>query len=251
MVVRLIILGCIPCSMAFIQQSTGTSTKLRYDTKRFSILDTISSIGNLAPSKPILEGNEEMLKSLLKGTYLETSIDTVKCCYKASRDGWSAVDFHNSVDNKGSGLVVARTRTGVTFGGFNPNGWRSTDDYYLSNTAFLWYAPPNVVGGSKVVKCPIYQGSNAAVYDYATGGPCFGSDDLVLGEPRAAIMGGFAGPDMENTSANAGNLRSGRCSFSGAYDFNRQWPLRGRFQLVECEVYCNVGSGGAKQKSFW
>ena len=185
--------------------------------------------------------------SLLAGTYLEQNLDSVSCAYKASRDGWSAIDFHNCVDNKGSGLVLARTRTGVTFGGFNPNGWRSTDDYYLSNTAFLWYVP---AFGAKAVKCPIYPGSNAAVYDYATGGPCFGSDDLIIGAPRAAVMGGFTGPDMENVSANAGNLKTGRCSFSGGYQFDKGWPIRGGFSLVEVEVYCN-DSSGKKRKSFW
>lgn len=221
-------------------------------TQLFSILDTLSSLGNMSPSKPILEGKTDSLAALLKGTFLEQNIESVKVCYKASRDGWSAIDFHTKVDNRGSGLVVARTRTGVTFGGFNPNGWRSTDDYYLSNAAFLWYAKGGLAGGGKsIVKCPIYQGSNAAVYDYATGGPCFGSEDLVIGAPQAAVMGGFAGPDMENVAANAGNLRSGRCSFSGAYDFDRGWPARGSFSLVEVEVYCMTNPSSKKKSSFW
>ncbi|CAB9513760.1 TLD [Seminavis robusta] len=237
-------LTCDQLSSAFVQNPTAATT-FRQETKLNSILDTLSSIGGIAPPQPILFGNKGLLKSLLSGTYLESNIDNLECCYKASRDGWSAIDFHTKVDDKGSGLVVARTRTGVTVGGFNPNGWRSTDDYYLSNTAFLWHAQ-----GSKAVKSPIYPGSNAGVYDYATGGPNFGAEDLVLGAPQAAIMGGFAGPDMENVSANAGNLKQGRCSFSGAYDFSNQWPIRGRFQLVEVEVYC-AGSAGGKRKSFW
>lgn len=58
------------------------------------------------------------------------------------------------------------------------------------------------------------------------------------GEPRAAVMGGFTGPDMEDTSANAGNLKQGRCSFSGSYNIDKTWPIRGKFSLAEVEVYC-------------
>ena len=238
----------VPVSWAFVPPTTTSTTAAAAvsKTRRYSIVDTLTSLGNMAPSRPMLEGKKKLLRSLLEGTYLASNVDTMRCCYKASRDGWSAIDFHNCVDNQGSGLVVARTRTGVTLGGFNPNGWRSTDDYFLSNAAFLWYCK----NGDSAVKCPIYPGSNAAVYDYATGGPCFGSADFVLGEPQAAVMGGFTGPDMENVQANAGNLRSGRCSFSGAYDFDKGWPVRGRFSLVEVEVYCNGGSAN-KKKSFW
>ena len=235
-------------SHAFATTSTTrTNTQMKRTTIQLnSIVDTLTSMGNLAPSRPMLDGKKNVLDILLAGTYLDGSTDAMKCVYKGSRDGWSAIDFHQCVDNQGSGLVVARTRTGVTVGGFNPNGWRSTDDYFLSNAAFLWY----LKGPNNVVKCPILSGSNAAVYDYATGGPCFGSEDFVLGAPQAQVMGGFAGPDMEDMNANAGNLRNGRCSFTGAYDFDRGWPVRGKFSLVEVEVYCKA-SGKIKKKTFW
>lgn len=236
----------VPASNAFVTPETTTArAATKTTTRRYnSIVDALTSMGNIAPSRPMLDGKKKVLDSLLDGTYLAGS--TMQCVYKGSRDGWSAIDFHNCVDNQGSGLVVARTRTGVTVGGFNPNGWRSTDDYYLSNAAFLWH-----LKGNSVVKSPILSSSNAAVYDYATGGPCFGSDDLVLGAPQAQVMGGFAGPDMEDSSKNAGNLRNGRCSFSGAYDFHPSWPVRGKFPLVEVEVYCKTSGGSNKKKSFW
>jgi hypothetical protein len=74
--------------------------------------------------------------------------------YKASRDGWSAIDFHSAVDDRGSCLVVALARSGTLFGGFNPVGYRSTDDYYNSNAAFLFH----VNGGDKVTKFQVLQG---------------------------------------------------------------------------------------------
>ena len=61
-------------------------------------------------------------------------------------------------------------------------------------------------------------------------------------------MGGFTGPDMENIATNAGSLKSGRCSFSGAYDFGSGWPIRGKFGIIEMEVYCSEKAAGSKRK---
>jgi TLD len=208
----------------------------------------LNGITGTAPSSLL---SETLQSSLVDSTSLEGK--KLACVYKASRDGWNALDFHRCVDEKGSALVVAFSRSGKLFGGFNPAGWRSTDDYYNSNTAFLWY-PKN--GGGSVVKCPINTGGNAAIFDYATGGPCFGASDLLIGEPRAAVMGGFAGPDSEDISTSAGNLRQGKCSGFMAYDVSGGFPVRGDFSLTEIEVYVNnqfkdgLGSGGGTP-SWW
>ena len=97
-----------------------------------------------------------------------TSLENVnlECAYKASRDGWSAINFHQGVDERGSGMVVALSRSGVIFGGFNPVGWRSTDDYSSSNSAFLWF-----LKGNKVIKCPVLTGG--MYYNIAAAFPCF------------------------------------------------------------------------------
>lgn len=59
-----------------------------------------------------------------------------------------------------------------------------------------------------------------------------------MGAPNAAVMGGFAGPDMEDTSVNAGSLKTGSSTFSSAYEDVKGWP-RGSHRFVEVEVYCN------------
>ena len=189
--------------------------------------------------------------NLLEGTNIDPSRDNVdlQCCYKASKDGFSATTFHNCVDNRGSALVIALSSTGAVFGGFNPVGWRSTDDYSASSNAWLWFRK-----GKTDTKIPILQGGNAAIFDYATGGPCFGSSDLQIGSPKAAVMGGFAGPDMEDTSINAGDLRECSSDLGGAYEFVGGWPCRGKTRLVEIEIYVNAnieqyGSGGST--SWW
>ena len=137
------------------------------------------------------------------------------------------------------------SKSGKKFGGFNPLGWQSTDDYGTTNSAFLWYSK----GGSNVEKCPVLSGGNAAIFDYATGGPCFGSADLIIGKPEAAVMGGFAGPDAEDITKSAGNLRQGSSSFGGAYS-GASFPIRGSFDVVEVEVYCNANIVPRKTSGF-
>jgi hypothetical protein len=222
-----------------------TSSRRRYITSSHlkNVGNWISGVTNTPPSQPLL--TQTLESELLVGTSLEDK--ELICVYKGSRDDWSATQFHQCVDEKGSALVVALTRSGQLFGGFNPLGWRSSDDYYNSNAAFLWYAR----GAKSVVRCPILAGGNAAIYDYGTSGPVFGSD-LVIGDKQAQVMGGFAGPDAMDTSASAGNLKKGRCSIGSTYQADSPFPVRGDFQLVELEVYSNAaladGSTGSSPK---
>jgi hypothetical protein len=60
--------------------------------------------------------------STLDGTNIDPSKSNVdlQCVYKASRDGWSAIDFHDRVDSRGSALVVCLSSSGTKFGGYSP-----------------------------------------------------------------------------------------------------------------------------------
>lgn len=193
----------------------------------------VSAVVARPPAKLL---SAQALQNAVDGTFLSRPGADVRCVYKASRDGFSAMDFHERCDGLGSALVVCRTLTGKTFGGFKPAGYRSSDDYYSSTAAFLFC----LKGGNGVVKFPVRPGGDGAVYDYATSGPCFGAADLLVGPPRAAVMGGFTGPDAEDISASAGSLRQGKSFAGGTYDADRPWPVAGTFQLSEVEVYCSV-----------
>ena len=190
-----------------------------------------------APSRLV---SPSVLDKIIAGTFLESRRrdNKLQRVYKASKDGWSALAFHEAVDGLGSAVVAARSISGQTFGGFNPNGFRSTDDYYISSAAFLWCLKGG--GGSgTVVKLPVLPGggNNAAVFDYATSGPCFGAADLQIGPPAAAVLGGFAGPDPEDLSNSAGDLRQCTSSVGATYRYDPAWPARGSVRLVEVEVY--------------
>lgn len=77
-------------------------------------------------------------------------------------------------------------------------------------------------------------------FSSATSGPNFGATDLQIGPPKAAVMGGFAGPDQEDVSINAGLLRQCRASPGLGYDTDNRWSVRGQTALVDVEAYCQT-----------
>ncbi|KAJ8557923.1 hypothetical protein K7X08_004689 [Anisodus acutangulus] len=143
-------------------------------------------------------------KTFLKGREL-------KCCYKASVDEFSATDFHNSSDFKGPCVIIGYTTKAFKFGAFNPEGYRSTDDYYDTFDAFLFYWAED---DEQPIILPKVGGSGAALFDYARGGPQFGADGLLIGPPLAPVMSGFAGPD---TNSGIGDLRQAKSRLGLSY----------------------------------
>ena len=140
--------------LVFMLGASGSDAFCPMSRYRRSKLD-LSMVGNFIAGISGVPPRTLLDKSWADDAVQTTSLADVEleCAYKASRDGWSAIDFHQAVDERGSGLVVALSRSGAIFGGFNPLGWRSTDDYSSSNAAFLWF-----LQGKKVIKCPILQG---------------------------------------------------------------------------------------------
>ncbi|KAG1358768.1 hypothetical protein COCNU_08G002140 [Cocos nucifera] len=139
----------------------------------------------------------------------------LKCCYRASIDGFSATKFHNCCDFKGPCVVIGYSTKSFKFGAFNPEGYRSTDDYYDTFDAFLFYWKEAGEGGAdEPIILPKVGGSGAALFDYARGGPQFGADGLLIGPPLAPVMGGFAGPD---TNSGIGDLRQAKSRLGLSY----------------------------------
>ncbi|EEF42444.1 conserved hypothetical protein [Ricinus communis] len=151
--------------------------------------------------------------SLVDNTFLKGR--ELKCCYKATIDGFSATNFHNCSDFKGPCVVIGYTNKSFKFGAFNPEGYRSTDDYYDSFDAFLFYWTDNDKNKIEpIVALPKVGGSGAALFDYARGGPQFGADGLLIGPPLAPVMGVFTGPDA---SSGVGDLRRAKSRLGLSY----------------------------------
>ncbi|KAF8781309.1 hypothetical protein HU200_000572 [Digitaria exilis] len=175
--------------------------------------------------------------SLVAKTHLRER--ELKCCYKATIDGFSATDFHRRCDFKGPCVVIGYTSgDGFKFGGFSPEGYRSTDDYYDTLDAFLFYWPEEL---TPPVVLPKVGGSGAALFDYSRGGPQFGADGLLIGPPLTAVMGVLTGPD---SSAGVGDLRSARSRLGLSYARRPDgkeslFGDEGRAQLAEVLVFCS------------
>ena len=189
--------------------------------------------------------------SLTAGTSLEGK--RLELAYVASEHGWDALDFHGRCDDRGSTLVECETREGLTFGGFNPLGFMSSDDYGSSVNAFIFF----VAGDDDApTRCPALGNGDGAVYDYAKGGPTFGAADLVIGRPKSSVMGGFSGPDTEDTSIGQGSLRTATSSPGGAYERHAAWPAAeiaaGELREVRAWVNADVRPAGeASSPSWW
>ncbi|XP_056174203.1 uncharacterized protein LOC130140029 isoform X1 [Syzygium oleosum] len=176
--------------------------------------------------------------SLVKKTFLKAGRE-LKCCYKATVDGFSATDFHNCCDFKGPCVIIGYTNKAFKFGAFNPEGYRSTDDYYDTFDAFLFYWTED----KKIdpVILPKVGGSGAALFDYARGGPQFGADGLLIGPPLAPVMGGFAGPD---TNSGVGDLRQAKSRLGLSYAKREDgkesiFGDESRATVAEVQVFCS------------
>lgn len=115
---------------------------------------------------------------------------------------------------------------------------RSTDDYYDTFDAFLFYW---IEEGKDPIVLPKVGGSGAALFDYARGGPQFGADGLLIGPPLAPVMGGFAGPDTNSGGGELTEARS-RLGLSYAKRVDGKDSLFGDSRnatLVEVEVFCS------------
>ncbi|XAR70612.1 hypothetical protein NMG60_11027525 [Bertholletia excelsa] len=173
-------------------------------------------------------------KTFLKGREL-------KCCYKATSDGFSATSFHECSDFKGPCVIIGYTNKSFKFGAFNPEGYRSTDDYYDTFDAFLFYWEEDQDSLDLPIILPKVGGSGAALFDYARGGPQFGSDGLLIGPPLTPVMGVFTGPD---SSSGVGDLRQAKSRLGLSYAKRPDgkesiFGDESKATLVEVQVFCS------------
>ncbi|CAB4026162.1 tripartite motif-containing 2-like isoform X3 [Paramuricea clavata] len=82
---------------------------------------SVSAMCNLKKSSSILKGEIAFVKQLQKwlGEKCKWNL-----CYRASRDGWRANDFHKHCDNKGPTVVLVKANDCI-FGGYTDQNWDS------------------------------------------------------------------------------------------------------------------------------
>ncbi|CAF1099506.1 unnamed protein product [Rotaria sordida] len=135
--------------------------------------------------------------------------------YKATRDGFSASDFHRCCDNQDSTItVIQSTEGGYLFGGYTSVSWRSTEGYVLDpNNPFLFtltnpHGIPSTKYSNKHPNYSIYAGNNY--------GPTFGgAHDLYISNNSQTNRNNYFGfPHSYNDTTNRGAL-----TFTGDQNF--------------------------------
>jgi hypothetical protein len=84
------------------------------------VLSGSKSNSNLSKSSSILKGEVAFIEQLQQwlGNMCKWNL-----CYRASRDGWRAQDFHRLCDNRGPTTVLIQVNKYI-FGGFTDQNWR-------------------------------------------------------------------------------------------------------------------------------
>lgn len=126
-------------------------------------------------------GELRTIRRVLKQTQLERL--RLGLAYDAEEHGWSATSFHSRVDGYGAGILVAETKGGEVFGGYNPKGWLGYGEWNDAISAFVYVFE----GRGRPVKVPKVGGSGMAIIDEDGKGPQWGPDGLKINlESRSA-----------------------------------------------------------------
>ncbi|KAG9287109.1 hypothetical protein G9A89_001003 [Geosiphon pyriformis] len=112
----------------------------------------------------------------------------IQLLLRASRDGFSASDFHRLCDEKGPTITVVKLRkNGRLIGGYNPLSWDSWSGTHHASKSFIFYLDKSDVARSPLFgDQPDYPGSIQCGWHH---GPAFGSGpDLILTGGNATIF---------------------------------------------------------------
>lgn len=117
-----------------------------------------------------------LLRPMLCNTNLQYR--PLRLAYDANRDGWKASAFHSKIDKNGPAIVLARSRSGGVFGGYNPTGWVNYGEYRGSIAAFL-FVFLNGDTNTRPIKLAKISGAGLAQIDDGSG-PKFGMEGLTI-----------------------------------------------------------------------
>ncbi|EFC38782.1 predicted protein [Naegleria gruberi] len=180
-------------------------------------------------SKLITDKN--LIRNLIS---LTKSKPTIELLYRATRDGFSAKNFHEKCDNKGPTLSLIKSEHGNIFGGYTSVSWQSPENatYFPDESVFLFKVID--VNGQlelKVLKLQNGKQSNSVlmrdIYSVSYGFPCdlYICNESATGDYSYSNLGGsFELPEgIVEGSQQAGNYLHG--------------GTRNNFKVKEIEVF--------------
>ncbi|XP_046843331.1 uncharacterized protein LOC124437395 isoform X1 [Xenia sp. Carnegie-2017] len=117
----------------------------------------------------ILNDEPESFLKQLKNWF---SFRILRCCWRASTDGWDSRIFHSRCDNRGKTITLVKVGKYI-FGGYSTISWDGSSGSYGNSSSNYIFSLRNKDNLSPF-RSPVYRYSHTAIYTYPSRGPTFG-----------------------------------------------------------------------------
>jgi hypothetical protein len=151
------------------------------------------------------------------------SVKQWKLQYRATKDGFSAQNFHTKCDTVANTLTIIKSTNENIFGGFTEKAWDSSAQNYTVDPKAFIFSLVNKENKPFKIMCP--NGTNA-IYCKSTYGPTFGGAHDI-----------HVSSDSNSNQTSYSNL--GHTYKHAEYQYNAKSILAGsyNFQTLEIEVF--------------
>ena len=123
MIYLIIVLFCIFIEWIVIKNLKNEIIYLKNDLKKYD--------NNYINSRIIKNYELDLFEDDIAKMY-NKKIDKYVLLYRASRDGYSSLDFHNKCDGKANTITFVKTKTGKRFGGYTDLVWDRNHNYNIN-----------------------------------------------------------------------------------------------------------------------
>ncbi|XP_028403848.1 uncharacterized protein LOC114526446 [Dendronephthya gigantea] len=117
----------------------------------------------------VLNGQPESFLKQLKAWF---SFNNLRCCWRASLDGWDSHVFHSRCDYRGKTITLVKVGNYI-FGGYSPYYWGGSSGSYRSSSSSYVFSLRNKYNLSPF-RSDVYRYSSNAIYTNPSYGPTFG-----------------------------------------------------------------------------
>ncbi len=109
--------------------------------------------------------------------------------YRASRDGFESLSFHNKCDGKENTITIIKTDGNYVFGGFTAAKWTSDSKYSANSKSFLFSLRRNGISCNHKF---MIKNEKYSIYGHPNYGPTFGSGhDIFIKDKSNINIGSF------------------------------------------------------------
>ena len=117
--------------------------------------------------------DHQKLKNWIQHESCPSKHCTGNLLFRATRDGFAPVNFHQKCDGRGPIVVIAKSAGGHIFGGYTETAWDNSSNWKNCSDSFLFrLSGPGGVGPSQHF---IFQSFEYGMYCNSNHGPTFGS----------------------------------------------------------------------------